>query len=676
MKTKGGNRLMKYRSKMSGKYFAATMSVMLIVSTIVPMASANQGNNGKSKGEVAHSEQRGNNAQGPKRAIDDVEIVDSTSFIIDFDKTYPKGIDINRMIEVEVELMNGTVIVPDLTDYSVSSDDRSLVTVEHKNDDLEGLVGTLKINDFESDFDNDTFDLTIMHTNDTHGRTNMYPQLVTAVDEVREEDPHALLLDAGDVFSGTLYFNEFRGMDAVEFMNLMEYDAFVPGNHEFDLGTAENGHPELARFLSAMEFPTLAANLDFSGDGNFDGMTERGISRNPENGTIYDGIIKEVGGEEVGIFGLDTEDTLTISSPHAVEFSDYIETAENMVAKFEAEGVNKIIALTHLGYESSPDAGNDLLLAEAVDGIDVIVGGHSHDQVMPPRVIETHDEPTIIVQAGEYGNYLGHLQVTFSWDGVVIDHQGDLIDVSEKEENLVAAEMLEPYTEAIEEVRNTPAGFSLEKELSNPRLGDGSEVSVRANETELGNLIADGFLRAGKRANEDTVISFQNGGGIRAPLPAGDVTVGELITVQPFGNRLTLLELTGAEIVEALEHSVKDAPGENGGFLHISGMRFTYDSSQPAGERVVSAEVKQGNEYEALDLNKVYVTSMNNFTANGGDGFDVFGDAYDDGRGTIVGDTDWEILRNHALQLVVEVGEVNPKIEGRILDLNSAASQE
>lgn len=665
---------MKYRSKLYRKFFATVMSALLIATSFTPLTSVSASpGNGNGKGQNVENEQKGNSLntpQGPKRAIEDVEMIDSTSFIIDFDKTYPKGLDISRMIDAEVELADETLIELELTGYQVSSEDRSLVTVEHENNDLDGLTGTLTVNDFEVEVDFQPFDLTIMHTNDTHGRTNMYPQLVTAVDEVREENPDALLLDAGDVFSGTLYFNEFRGMDAVEFMNLMEYDVFVTGNHEFDLGTPEGGHPELARFLSAMEFPTVAANLDFSGDKNFDGMIENGISRDAKDGTINDGIIVEVDGEEVGIFGLDTEDTLNISSPQDVQFNNYIESAENMVAQFEAEGVDKIIALTHLGYESSPDAGNDVLLAEAVAGIDVIVGAHSHDQVYPPRVIEAHDDPTLIVQAGEYGKFLGKLQVTFSWDGVIIDHNGELIDVKNKEADPEAAEMLKPYTEAIEKVQNEPAGFSLVNKLPNPRLGDGSEVSVRANETALGNLIADGFLRAGKRADSDAVISFQNAGGIRAPLPAGEVTVGDLITVQPFGNRLTLLELTGAEIMEALEHSVKDAPGENGGFLQVSGMEFTYDSSLPAGERVQSVEVMQGDEYVAVAMDETYVTAMNNFTANGGDGFDVFAAAYDEGRGTIVGDTDWEILRNHALKLVEEVGEVNPEIEGRIIDVN------
>ncbi|WP_280769642.1 bifunctional metallophosphatase/5'-nucleotidase [Salipaludibacillus daqingensis] len=677
---------MKYRSKMNRKFIVATMSVALIVSSFAPMASANPGNgNGNGNGQATSEERgnNGNNSQGPKRAIEDVEILDSTSFKIDFDKTYPKGLDINRMIDVEVELEDETV-VPELTNYEVSSDDRSHVIVEHGNDDLDGLVGTLSINNFEVPFDyvedaEETFELSVLHTNDLHGRVNMYPQLITTANEARETRPDALLLEAGDIFSGTLYFNEFRGQAALEFMNLMDYDAFVFGNHEFDLGDPEEGHPDLVKFVENANFPFLGANMDFSGHPEFDALTSNkdGITYEAEGGMIYDGIVKEVNGEEVGIFGINTEDTADISSPINVTFSDFADASAQMVEQFEDAGVNKIIALTHLGFDSDPSVGNDLRLAAEVEGIDIIVGGHSHDALHDPVAVTENEageemEPTVIVQANEYGNYIGTLDVTFDSEGVLIDWEGELLDARDREADPYAAELLEPYTEAIEKVQNEPAGFTLNEELPNPRLGDGSDVSVRANETKLGNLIADGFLRAGKRANSDTVISFQNGGGIRAALPAGDVTVGELITVQPFGNRLTLLELSGAEIIEALELSVKDVPGENGGFLHVSGMKFTFDSSQPAGERVQTVEVKQGEEYVALEMDEMYVTAMNNFTATGGDGYSVFGEAYDEGRGTIVGDTDWEILRNHALKLVEEVGEVKPEIEGRIIDVNSS----
>ncbi|UJW56276.1 5'-nucleotidase C-terminal domain-containing protein [Bacillus sp. A116_S68] len=532
-------------------------------------------------------------------------------------------------------------------------------------------------NNEQNEAGEEAFNLTIFHTNDTHGRTNMYPQLITTLNEAKETYGEGLLLDAGDVFSGTLYFNEFRGQDAVEFMNLMEYDAFVPGNHEFDLGDPEEGHSELAEFFQAAEFPIVAANMDFSADSSFDGMIGDSISSDAEGGTIYDGIIVEHEGEQIGIFGLNTEDTLHISSPGEVTFNDYIETAQDMVDQFEAEGVNKIIALTHLGYDTDPNVGNDLLLAEQVEGIDVIIGGHSHTQVEPPTLVtENADgeaiEPTVVSQAGEYGQFLGVTTVAFDENGVVVSSDGELLATEDREPDSEAAELLAPYTEQIEELQNEPAGSTVISELPNPRHGEdgeeGDPESVRANETALGNLISDAQLAAAQSVEENTIMALQNGGGIRAPIAEGDVTIGELIEVQPFGNRLTLLELTGEELIEAFEASVYDTPEENGGFLQVSsGTRLTYDSSEEPGQRVVSLEVDIDGEYVEIDEEETYTVATNNFTATGGDDHAVFGAAYDDGRGTIVGFTDWEMLRDY----MAELGDVDYHVEDRLIDLSS-----
>ncbi|WP_221175161.1 bifunctional metallophosphatase/5'-nucleotidase [Alteribacter keqinensis] len=523
----------------------------------------------------------------------------------------------------------------------------------------------------EASDEGESFELTIFHTNDTHGRTNMYPQLITTLNEAKEQYGEGLLLDAGDVFSGTLYFNEFSGQDALEFMNLMEYDAFVPGNHEFDLGDPDTGHQELVDFIKGAEFPVVGANMDFSGDEGLSALANEGVSFEAENGQIYDGIVLEHDGEEIGVFGLNTEDTESISSPFDVAFTNYVEAAEGMVEAFEAEGVNKIVALTHLGYDSDPSVGNDLLLAQQVEGIDVIIGGHSHTEIAPPTVVtENADgeemDPTVIGQAGEYGQYLGVMNVSFDENGVVLEADGELLATEEREADPEAAEMLAPYTEQIEELESEGAGSSVVTELPNPRHGEGDEKSVRANETALGNLIADAQLEAALSADENTVMALQNGGGIRTSLPEGDITIGHLIEVQPFGNRLTLLEVSGEELIEAFEVSVYDAPEESGAFLQVSsGTRLTYDSSQEPGERVVSVEIDVDGSYEEIDPDETYTIATNNFTATGGDGFTVFADAYDDGRGTIVGFTDWEMLRDY----MADHGEVDYETEDRIVDV-------
>ncbi|PRO66992.1 5'-nucleotidase C-terminal domain-containing protein [Alkalicoccus urumqiensis] len=522
--------------------------------------------------------------------------------------------------------------------------------------------------------DGTEFQLSVLHTNDLHGRTDTYPQMITAVNELRSDYPDALLLEAGDIFSGTLYFNEFRGLDAAAFMSMMEYDAFVPGNHEFDLGDDDGFHPDLAAFFEAGGFPIVASNLDFSADPNFDGMQPGGITSDPEDGSIYDGIIKEVDGEEVGIFGLDTEDTVNISSAGVVEFDDIFDTAERMVSEFEDAGVDKIIALTHLGYDTRSDFGNDVELAENVDGIDIIVGGHSHTEIEPPDVI-TRDadgnlkEPTVIAQAGEYGNNLGEIQVLFDDDGVVNKYaaRGELHPIEEFDADPAAAEMLVPYTEAIEELQNQETGITAGEAFPNPRLGDDGNdgTSVRNSETALGNLISDAYLYEARQLNPEVDIALQNAGGIRTSLDAGPVTTGELISILPFGNRLSIMELTGAEILAALEHSVRNVPDESGGFLQVAGMCFTFDSSRPAGERVLEAEIDRNGDHSMIMPNETYLVATNNFTAAGGDGFDMFAQANEDGRVSLIGKTDWEILRDYALLYET----ITPQVQERITNI-------
>ena len=224
------------------------------------------------------------------------------------------------------------------------------------------------------------------------------------------------------------------------------------------------------------------------------------------------------------------------------------------------------------------------------------------------------------------------------------------------------------YADQIEEVKTTSTGATAVAELPNPRLSDseGATVSVRNSETALGNLITDGMLDKAKEFNPETVIALQNGGGIRAAIDQGDITLGDILTVLPFGNTLATMELTGDQIIEALEHGVSQAPKESGGFLHVSGMKYTYDSSQPAGSRVQTVEVKGADgTYTALDSKATYVVATNAFTAKGGDGYDVFKKVYDQGLVTDLGVADWENLRDYVQKLET----VNPQIEDRIVDV-------
>lgn len=513
-----------------------------------------------------------------------------------------------------------------------------------------GITDSQKADAAEGDFE-----LTIMHTNDTHANLDNAPKRATLVKQLRAENDNNLLLDAGDVFSGSLYFNTFEGQADLALMNYMEYDAMTFGNHEFDLGSSEEGHEALAEFVGGADFPLLGANVDFSGDENMSPLVAgEAFTKTAENGQIYSGVVKEVNGEEVGIFGLTTAETEDISSPEDIVFTDYIDAANEAVEWFEGQDVNKIIALTHIGYDDNAAVDNDRTLAAEVDGIDVIVGGHTHTKLLPPVQVED----TVIVQANEYNKFLGQLDVTFDADGNVTNFVGEHHEVAAAEADAEAAEILAPFKEEVEELKGTEIGVEANVFL------DGEREEVRTNETNLGNFITDGMLAKAKQINPDTTIALQNGGGIRASIEEGPITYGEILTVMPFGNALAIMEVTGQEIKDALEHSVRDYPTANGGFLHVSGMFFNYDGKAPAGDRVLSVFVDNGEYYDELDLEETYTVATNSFTAKGGDGYDMFGKAYEEGRVTEPGFTDWEMFEEHAQSFADE--GVEPYEERRI----------
>ncbi|WP_251027621.1 5'-nucleotidase C-terminal domain-containing protein [Bacillus sp. ISL-41] len=507
--------------------------------------------------------------------------------------------------------------------------------------------------------ENGDLGLTLMHTNDTHAQVEKMAKKITAIKEVREVNPDALLLDAGDVFSGTLYFNKFEGEADLALMNYIGYDAMTFGNHEFDLGASAEGHKSLSEFVKNAEFPFVSANTDFSKDELFNGL-EMGSTIGEEiDGKIFDGIIKEVDGQKVGIFGLTTEETTGISSPGKVEFSNYIEEAERMVAAFEAEGINKIIALTHLGYDDNVEYDNDLTLAEMVDGIDVIVGGHTHTPLSEPMLIEK-EEPTLIVQTGSNSDNLGVLDVEFDYYGTVTAYAGELISTKEKAEDEGALEIIKPFKAEVDKLSAESIGVTAAVAL------EGKREIVRTQESNLGNLITDGMLYTAKKINPETVIALTNGGGIRESIDAGDITLGEVRTTMPFSNTLGIMKLKGSELLTALEHSVSIAPEANGAFLHVSGMKFSYDSSKPAGERVVKVEVQNTDgTFTELDENKYYYTATNTFTAKGGDNYTVFNDVYKDGRLSEPGNVDYQMFIDYLQQFET----IEPTVEGRIVDV-------
>ncbi|MDQ0229559.1 bifunctional 2',3'-cyclic-nucleotide 2'-phosphodiesterase/3'-nucleotidase [Metabacillus malikii] len=497
------------------------------------------------------------------------------------------------------------------------------------------------------------WDLKIMHTNDTHAHLDNVARRVTAVEEARASVENSILLDAGDVFSGTLYFNQYLGQADLEFMNKMKYDAMVPGNHEFDKGPSV-----FADFIKNAKFPIVSSNIDYSTEALLSPLFKNEIGSSKNGGAIYPASIIEVNGEDIGVLGLTTEDTTLLSNPGAnLVFEDYIEKAKMTVERLESEGINKIIALTHLGFHY------DKKLAEQVDGIDVIVGGHSHTLLTEPVVIDEDSEPTIVLSAHEYGNYLGNADVTFDKDGVLTSWKQQLIDINAKDENdkyvisedADTANRLAELAAPIEELKQQIVGKT-------EVFLNGERNDVRTKETNLGNLITDGMLWRAQKQNTGATIAIQNGGGIRASIEKGDISLGDVLTVLPFANTLVTLDLTGQEIIDALENGVSQVEDGAGRFPQVSGMKFGFDPEKPAGNRVHSVFVQTESGYEKINVNKMYTVATNAFIADGGDGYESFKAAKDDGRLTELFIPDFDVFQEY----LQEIGTVTITEENRI----------
>lgn len=514
--------------------------------------------------------------------------------------------------------------------------------------------------------EDDTWDLTVMHTNDTHAHVNNAARRLTKVKEIRENAENSILLDAGDVFSGDLYFTKWNGLADLKFMNMMGYDAMTFGNHEFDKGPkvlsqffkgdSSDVDPDKKYGFEAPAFPFVSANVDVSKDPDLKGLLRKpetlkaGVAKEP---AIYPYILLDVNGEKVAVFGLTTEDTKFISSPGpTIEFKEAMAAAEKTVKKIKKkEGINKIIALSHLGYE------RDLELADKVKGIDLIVGGHTHTTVDELKVVE-NKEPTVIVQANEWGKFLGTVDVAFDEDGVVQTDQSDmaLLPIDESiPEDQDAKPLLDKLNEDLNDLKSEVVGDA-------GVFLDGERNHVRRKETNLGNLIADGMLDKAKvNGGADLVIT--NGGGIRASIDEGDITLGEVLTVMPFGNTLSVVELTGAQVKAALEHGISSLqPGSTdlkGMFPQVAGASFTYTLGKEPGQRLLDVQVEDENgNLVPIDENKTYKVATLSFIASGGDGYSVF----TEGKETPLGFTDYEVF----VEKLQKEGTVAPVVEGRI----------
>ncbi|MFC3117895.1 bifunctional metallophosphatase/5'-nucleotidase [Jhaorihella thermophila] len=474
------------------------------------------------------------------------------------------------------------------------------------------------------------YKLTILHTNDFHSRIepiNKYDsgckpednaagkcfggsaRLMTAIAQARQRSNNSILVDGGDQFQGSLFYTYYKGKVAAEMMNRMGYDAMTVGNHEFDDG------PEVLRgFMDAVEFPVLMSNADVS--------AEEVLATKILKSTVI-----ERGGEKLGLIGLTPEDTDELSSPGPnVHFTDPVPAVQAEVDRLTAQGVNKIIVLSHSGYDV------DKRVAAGARGVDVIVGGHSHTLLSNTSDRAKGPYPTMvngvaIVQAYAYGKFLGELNVTFDDAGNLTEAVGEplIMDVSITEDAQVVARVQE-LAQPLEEIR--------QKVIARAASAiEGSRDICRVQECAMGNLVADAMLD--RVADQGVQIAIMNSGGLRASIDAGPITMGEVLTVLPFQNTLSTFQISGQGIIDALENGMSQVEEVKGRFPQVAGMRFAWDPAQPPGSRIVEVLVKTDDGYVPIDPKATYLVVTNNYVRNGGDGYKMFAgddkDAYDYG---------------------------------------------
>lgn len=536
-------------------------------------------------------------------------------------------------------------------------------------------VNILHINDHHSHLEAGKQTLTIAGQ-ETEFNAGGFPRVISKINERAAALDNVLKLHAGDAITGTLYFTSFEGEADAALMNQVCFDAFALGNHEFD-----RGDEGLASFLDALaaggcNTPVLAANVK--------PKIGTPLAPTAQNDYLQPYTLQEIDGQQVAIIGIDiATKTKNSSSPLAsTEFLDEVETAQRMIDELSAQGVNKVILLTHYQY------GNDIALAQKLSGVDVIIGGDSHTLLgdfeaygltasgpYPTEVTNANGDKVCVAQAWQYARVVGELSVTWDENGRVASCSGtphlllgDRItreDSSEQEyqpegEELAAIEaaiasdsqlsivnddatgagILASYTSQLDSFRNQVVGTATD-DLCLARIpGRAYADATCTNEDpirggDIPNLVAQAFLFLSKDAD----VSIQNAGGVRTDIFQGDITIGDAYTLLPFANTLTDLTMTGAEIRQVLNEAVDYAHaegGSTGAYPYAAGLRWNVDMSRPAGERLYAIEVRprDGATWRALTDSETLKVVSNSFTASGRDGYLTFGTVSADGRAT------------------------------------------
>ena len=478
-------------------------------------------------------------------------------------------------------------------------------------------------------------DVVILFTSDAHCGIDQgfgYAGLAAVRDSLRAAGNHVVLVDNGDAIQGEPVGTMTKGEAIIDLMNAVGYDVAIPGNHEFDYG--------MDNFLSLVEkanFPYISANFTKEGELVFQPY-----------------VIKEFDGVKIAFVGMTTPKTFTSSTPtyfqdgngnYIYGFSEddtgdaLYAAVQSAVDAARADGASYVIAMGHMGNEAtcSPWRYDDVITH--TNGIDAFLDGHSHDT---DQVMVTNKDGKEIPRSG-CGTKLGGIgyAVISAKDGSV---SAGLYTWSNKVsapalfgiENEVSKAVTAATETLNAKLSEVVAKSAVDLTIYDPVAVDENGKSIRIirnAETNLGDLCADAY-----RDQSGADIAFVNGGGIRVSIAAGDITLGNILKVHPFGNAMCVVEATGQEILDALEWASRNVPGENGGFLQVSGLTYeihTYiESSCTSNDKGaftgVTGEYRVKNvkvHGEDLDLTKTYTLASHNYMLkSGGDGISMFTD--------------------------------------------------
>ena len=506
--------------------------------------------------------------------------------------------------------------------------------------------------------------LVIVHTNDVHGSIDTYAKAAALVDEYEARGADVLLVDDGDFSQGSIYVNGSEGANAVALMNAAGYDVATLGNHEFDYGW-EN----IAKLDEAADFP-IVSNVKHDGEYML-----------PQT------VVLTAGDFKVGFFGLETPETATKAHPAKIQGVTFMSGAElykyaaDQVAALTEQDVDYIVCLGHLGISGNYSS---IDLLKNVEGIDLFIDGHSENTIAEIAAAagvgqDNKVGDTVITSAGSKGDHIG---------AAILD--GDDISISD----VVTADYTktDATVAAAAEAIKTPIDSEMNEVFAKTEVTLNGERAPgnRTEETNLGDLVADAILWYAKEQGdagvpEENIVAVTNGGGIRATVEAGDITMKDINTVLPFGNTVAYITVKGSVLLEALEASTYSTPEELGAFPQVAGIEFTVDTTKefdagelypgstyyaPASINRVTIESING---KAFDPDATYVVVSNDFTAAGGDTYYAFSvsESVDTGAAmdTVVVDYITEVLDG------VVTAEKYGKPQGRITVIAAEESE-